>query len=98
MTTFRPSNAPNDGHDRMTCIHDAYTPAATHGPNVGASGRRNQSEDSRQNVLTGIPSSYTLSATQTEETSEVNELMVKYFLNTLAEIALAVASRREAGK
>ncbi|MFC1956486.1 hypothetical protein ACFLWZ_08265 [Chloroflexota bacterium] len=82
----------------MTRIHDAYTPAATPGPNMGASGRRGQTENSRQNVLTGIPSPYTLSTTQTGETSEVDELMVRHFLNTLAEIALAVASRREAGK
>ena len=53
-------------------------------------------ENSHPNVLTGIHASYTLSATQTGEASEVNELMLKHFLNTLAEIALAVASRKEA--
>ncbi|HEY50411.1 MAG TPA: hypothetical protein G4O20_01215 [Dehalococcoidia bacterium] len=55
-------------------------------------------ENNGPDVLTGIHASYTLSATQTGETSEVDELMVKHFLDTLAEIALAVASRKEVGK
>ena len=41
--------------------------------------------------LTCIPSPYTLSATQ--EGSDIDELAVKEFLNTLAEIALSIASR-----
>ena len=50
----------------------------------------------RPNVLTGIHPSYTLAATNEREASEVDKLMVKHFFNTLAEIALAVASRKAA--
>ena len=46
-------------------------------------------ENNDLNVLTGIHPSYTLSGTQ----NEVDELMIKNFLNTLAETALAIASR-----
>ncbi len=48
-----------------------------------------------ENLLTGIRDAYTLAATD-ERSSEVDGLMVKNFLNALAEIALAVASRKAA--
>ena len=47
-------------------------------------------EKSRES-LTCIPSPYTLSATN--EGREVDELAVKEFLSTLAEVALSIASR-----
>ena len=45
------------------------------------------------NPLTRIRNPYTLSPTQAES-SEADDLVVKHFLQTLAEIALAVASRK----
>ncbi len=54
-------------------------------------------EEKGQNVLTGIHASYTVSATQDGGTGEVDRLMIKHFLYTLAEVALSVASRK-AGK
>ena len=50
-------------------------------------------ENKQPDVLTGIHSAYTLSGTPEDERNEVDELTVKHFLNTLAEIALAIASR-----
>ncbi|AII61447.1 hypothetical protein SDC9_07190 [bioreactor metagenome] len=46
-----------------------------------------------KNSLTGIPCIYTLSANS--DKSEVDQLMIKEFLNALAEVALSVASRRD---
>jgi hypothetical protein len=46
--------------------------------------------------LTRIRNPYTLSPTPAES-SEANEIMVKHFLQTLAEVALAVASRTGKG-
>ena len=46
-----------------------------------------------ENVLTGIRDAYTVSATNETENSEIDELMIKIFLETLAEIALAIAVR-----
>jgi hypothetical protein len=43
--------------------------------------------------LTRIRNPYTLSPTPAES-SEADELIVKHFLQTLAEVALAVASRK----
>ncbi|MDD4860059.1 MAG: hypothetical protein PHR56_07665 [Dehalococcoidales bacterium] len=50
--------------------------------------------DFSRDVLTGIHPSYTVSATPDDE---VNQLMINHFLNTLAEIALAIASRCKEG-
>ncbi len=50
-------------------------------------------EKSRLYPLTCIRDAYTLAATH-EDASEVDQLMVKDFLNALAEVALTVASRR----
>jgi len=46
-------------------------------------------ENNREKSLTCIPSSYTVSGTN----DEVEWLMIMNFLNTLAEIALSIASR-----
>ena len=48
---------------------------------------KNESE----NLLTGIRDAYTLAAT-----NEVEAMIIKHFLNTLAEVALAIASRKAA--
>ncbi len=45
------------------------------------------------NVLTGIHEAYTVSATTETETSEANKIMIKNFLETLAEISIAIAIR-----
>ena len=50
------------------------------------------SGNSRENPLTCIREAYTLAATP--DAGEVDELMVRQFLNTLAEVALLVASRQ----
>ena len=57
---------------------------------------RGNPEERYENVLTGIPTSYTVSATY-EDSREINELMIKNFLNTLADIALSIASRKDGG-
>ena len=46
-----------------------------------------------ENVLTGIHEAYTLSTTTETETSEVDKVMIKNFLETLAEISIAIATR-----
>jgi hypothetical protein len=46
-------------------------------------------------VLTGIRSSYTLSATNERDRGEIDNLMIRHFLETLAEVALSVASRKK---
>jgi len=53
----------------------------------------NNSPDINEKVLTSIHGMYTPSNTE-EPDSEVDGLTVKNFLNTLAEIALAIASRK----
>jgi len=50
-------------------------------------------ENEQENVLTGIPFAYTVSATPETESSEVDRMMIKNFLHTLADISLAIASR-----
>ena len=52
-----------------------------------------EDENNPRDVLTGIQLPYTMAGTN--EGSEVYELMIKHFLNTLAEIALSIASRKE---
>ena len=54
----------------------------------------NNSPDNGEKVLTSIHGTYTLSNTE-ECFNEVDRLAVKQFLNTLAEIALAIASRKD---
>ena len=50
-------------------------------------------ESGRQNPLTGIRDAYTLASPEETNANEVDGLMIKHFLNTLAEVALSVASR-----
>jgi hypothetical protein len=51
--------------------------------------------DNEKKALTSIRDTYTLSYTKENE-NEVDDLTVKNFLNTLAEVALAIASRKVA--
>lgn len=53
----------------------------------------NISPKTDENVLTGIRNAYTVSATNETETGEMNEIIVKNFLETLAEISLSIATR-----
>ena len=53
----------------------------------------NISPKTDENVLTGIHNAYTVSATNETETGEMNEIIVKNFLETLAEISLSIATR-----
>ena len=55
----------------------------------------NNSENNHLNALTGIRNSYTLSATESEEFSEVDNLMIRHFLEILAEVAFSVASGKK---
>lgn len=50
-------------------------------------------EDNKE-LLTSIPDPYTLSNTTPGETAELDQIQINQFLNTLAEIALNVASRK----
>ena len=52
-------------------------------------------EKKDENVLTGIHGAYTVSATTERKSNEVDEVIVRRFLETLAEIALAIASRND---
>ena len=54
--------------------------------------KKKESEETTENVLTGIDPLYTLAAT--DERSELDGMMIKHFLNTLAEAALSIAARR----
>ena len=47
-------------------------------------------ENNEEKLLTPIQPSYTVSGTH----DEVDKLMIKNFVNTLAEIALSIASRK----
>ncbi len=50
-------------------------------------------ENKGQNLLTCIGSAYTLASHTEPNANEADMLMTKHFLETLAEIALSVASR-----
>ena len=52
------------------------------------------SQNGAGNPLTRIRGAYTLAATDENTGSEVEELMIRHFIETLAEIALSVASRK----
>ncbi len=58
----------------------------------------NISPKNDENVLTGIHDAYTVFATNETENNEIDELMIKTFLETLAEISLSIASRKEKGR
>ena len=53
----------------------------------------NNSLEYQKKALTSIHGTYTLSNTR-EEITDLDEQTVKNFLNTLAEIAFAIASRK----
>ena len=54
----------------------------------------NNAESNRETLLTRIHGTYTLSNTP-ESINKSDELIVKNFLNTLAEVALSVAQRKQ---
>ena len=67
------------------------------GPGDGQGANNHPAESTRsgrQNPLTRIRDAYTLASPQETNANEVDRLMVKHFLDTLAEVALSVASRR----
>ena len=51
------------------------------------------SESGRQKPLTCIRGAYTLASPEETNANEVDGLMIKQFLDTMAEVALSVASR-----
>jgi len=53
----------------------------------------NKLSNDEERALTSIHETYTLSNTE-DGYNEVDRLAVKHFLNTLAEIALAITSRK----
>ena len=55
---------------------------------------RGKPENQEEKALTCIHPSYTLSDTLEPDSNEKESLIVKNFLNTLAEIALSIASRK----
>ncbi len=55
---------------------------------------RDNREYYEEKALTCIHPSYTLSDTPEPDSNETESLIVKNFLNTLAEIALSIASRK----
>ncbi len=61
-------------------------------------GDRRDIAGNRPDGLTGIPHAYTLLASTPEQGSETDRIMIDHFLTTLAEIAMAIASRRLQGE
>jgi len=55
-------------------------------------------QNDRQNPLTRIRDAYTLASPQEPNANEVDMIVVKQFLNTLAEVAMAVAARNTVEK
>ncbi len=55
---------------------------------------RDNHENYEEKALTCIRSAYTLSDTPEPDSNETESLIVKNFLNTLAEIALSISSRK----
>jgi hypothetical protein len=54
--------------------------------------------ENEKKALTSIHLAYTLPGTRDQEGSEEDQLIVKYFLEILAEVASSVATRRENAK
>jgi hypothetical protein len=52
------------------------------------------SDKCQREALTSIHAMYTLAANDEAETSEVDRVIVRHFLETIAEISLSVASRK----
>jgi hypothetical protein len=55
---------------------------------------KNIPENISPKALTSIHEMYTLSATDGHYLSEIDILVIKHFLETLAEVALTIASRK----
>ena len=55
-----------------------------------------ESKSSWPEALTSIRDAYTLAATDEHAEGEVEDLMIRDFIETLAEVALSVASRKAA--
>ena len=53
-----------------------------------------QSEKPESEALTSIHQTYTLAATDEPETTETERLMIRHFIETLAEISLSIATRK----
>ena len=53
---------------------------------------RKEIEETNEKALTCIHPSYTLCAT--DECGEIEEMMIRHFLNILAEVALSVVARK----
>jgi len=53
----------------------------------------NTMKNSNRNLLTSIRDAYTLAATP-ENADELDEIIVKHFLKTLAEVTMAIAARK----
>ena len=53
-----------------------------------------QSENNETEALTSIHGTYTLAATDEPETTETERLMIRHFMETLAEISLSIATRK----
>ena len=51
-------------------------------------------EEKRLDVLTGIPPAYTLGDNTEPESEEMNKVIVKNFIETLAEISMSIAERK----
>ena len=51
-------------------------------------------ENNRQKLLTGIHYAYTMCGTPESDLDEVDQLTVKHFLNTLVEVSLDIAFRK----
>ena len=56
-------------------------------------GPEKNTDNNDKNLLTRIRKAYTLGDTNDPETEEMNNLIVKNFINTLAEVSLSIASR-----
>ena len=55
---------------------------------------KNNTDNNNENLLTRIRNAYTVGDTDNLETEEMNSLIVKSFINTLAEVSLSIASRK----
>ena len=57
-------------------------------------GHEKNPENNDNRLLTGIHHAYTVGDTTDLETEEMNELIIKDFINTLAKVSLSIASRK----
>ena len=57
-------------------------------------GLENNTDNNDKSLLTRIRNAYTVGDTNDPETEEMDDLIVKIFINTLAEVSLSIASRK----